>query len=143
MTLLVLVALGMLGALALLDATQAARVAALGEDEALARAAMLGAVGQLETAPDVPWLCLQPPARAIVLTDRLADGRRTERRWWMVAPGLVRVEVVGIGVGGSRQRRVGWMRPDSLEPPGPLPGCPRAQRLQPIGQRWLGGHPEG
>lgn len=143
MTLLVLVALGMLSALALMDAVQAARVATLGEDEALARAAVLGGFNRLATPPDLPWLCLQPPARPLVVSDRLADGRRVERRWWMVAPGLVRVEVVGIGVGGSRQRRIGWMRPDSLPPSAPHVGCPDARRLQPIGVSWLGGHPEG
>lgn len=143
MTLLVMLALSMLSALALTDAAQAARAATLGEDEARARAALLQAFGRLSTPPDVPWLCLQPPAQPVVVHDRLPDGTRVERRWWMVGPGVVRVEVVGIGVGGSRQRRIGWMRPDSLEPPGPWVGCPRAQRLQPIGVRWLEEHPEG
>jgi hypothetical protein len=143
MTLLVLLALGMLSALALTDATQSARVAALGEDEARARAALLQALERLSTPPDVPWLCLQPPAQPTVVLDSLPDGSRIERRWWMVRPGVVRVEVVGIGVGGSRKRRIGWLRPDSLEPPGPAAGCPRALRLEPVGVDWLEGHPEG
>lgn len=143
MTLLVLVALGLLSALALTDALQASRVATLGEDEVLARAAMIEAVAGIGDPPDLAWLCVQPPANPVVQRTRLADGRRVERHWWMIGPGVVRVAAIGIGAAGARQRRIGWMRPDSLEPGAPGPGCPRAQRLVPLGDDWLGGHPEG
>jgi hypothetical protein len=143
MTLLVLVALGLLSALALLDAAQAARLASLGEDEVFARAALVQALDRLGEPPDLAWLCLQPPARATVVAEVLSDGRRIERRWWMLGPGVVRVEVIGVGVGGARHRRIGWMRPDSLEAPAVGTGCPGAQRLVPLGPDWLGAHPEG
>lgn len=143
MALLVMVALALLSALALTDALHASRAATLAEDEARARAAALQGIEGLASPPDLAWLCLQPPMRPIAVTEDTPDGGRVERRWWMVAPGVVRVELVGIGVHGARHRRLGWMRPDSIDAAAPHPGCPRATRLLPAGLDWLGGHPEG
>jgi hypothetical protein len=141
--LLMIIALGMLSALALSDALQAARVATLAEDEALARAAALDGLSRVTTPSDVPWLCLQPPATPAQRVDTLPGGRRVELRWWAVAPGVIRAEVVGVGVSGGRHRRIGWLRPVPVDPDDHRPGCPAAERLEPIGADWLGGHPEG
>lgn len=141
--LLMIVALGMLSALSLTDALQAARIATLAEDEALARAAALEGLARLGAPPDVPWLCLQPPAAPVRVVDTLPDGRRVELRWWAVSPGVVRAEVVGVGARGGRHRRIGWLRPVPVDPEDHRPGCPEAERLEPIGPDWLGGHPEG
>lgn len=143
MTLLVLVALGLLSALALTDALQASRAATLAEDEARARGALLEALGLATRPPDLRWLCLQPPMRPLTLVDTTPTGQRLELRWWMIGPGVVRVELVGVGRHGARHRRVGWLRPDSLDPSDPRPGCPTATQLIPLGPDWLGGHPEG
>ncbi|MBA3855078.1 MAG: hypothetical protein C0503_11735 [Gemmatimonas sp.] len=143
MALLVLVALGLLSSLALTDALQSARTATLAEDEARARAAVLDALAGASTPPDLPWLCLQPPAQPVIVVDSTPSGQRIELRWWALRPGVIRVELTGFGRHGARHRRVGWMRPDSLDPTPLLPGCPAATRLLPAGPDWLGGHPEG
>jgi hypothetical protein len=143
MVLMVLVALSVLSALSLQDALLAARVATLAEDGVRVRAAVIAGVAGLAEPPDLPWLCLQPPSAPALRVEQLADGSRLELRWWMVAPGVLRVEVAGRGPGGAQHRRVGWMRPDSLLPLDPRPGCPDAQRLLPLGDDWLGAHPAG
>lgn len=143
MALLVLVALGLLSSLALTDALQAARTATLAEDEARARAALLDALAAATAPPDLPWLCLQPPMLPLVVLDTTPTGQPIELRWWTIAPGVIRVELVGVGRFGARHRRVGWLRPDSMDASDPRPGCPSATRLQPIGPDWLGAHPEG
>jgi hypothetical protein len=143
MVLLVLVALGLLSALALSDATLATRAATLAEDEVLARAALLEGLPALAEVPDVAWLCLQPPASPLRLRKLVGGGRSVEVAWWMVAPGVVRAELVGIAAAGGRHRRLAWLRPDSLDPADPRPGCPEALRLEPLGAEWLGAHPEG
>lgn len=141
--LLVLVALGLLSSLALSDALQASRVATLAEDAVRVRAAVIGGLEALAAPPDLPWLCLQPPNAPARASSSAPDGSRLLRQWWMVAPGVVRVEMEGRGPGGARHRRLGWMRPDSLLPLDPRPGCPDATRLVPLGPDWLGAHPEG
>jgi len=143
MALLVLVALSLLSALALTDAVQATRASVLAEDEVQARAAVLEGLAALSDPPDLAWLCLQPPMRPVQRVERRAGGRSIEWRWWMVGEGVVRVELVGIGTRGARHRRLGWMRPDSIDVSGVTPGCPSATRLVPAGAGWLGGHPEG
>lgn len=141
--LLMIVALGMLSALSLTDALQASRVATLAEDEALARAAALEGLSRLTAPPDVAWLCLQPPATPVVHVETLPGGQRVELRWWAVAPGVIRAEVLGVGTSGGRHRRLAWLRPVPQDPDDHRPGCPAAERLEPIGPDWLGGHPEG
>lgn len=143
MVLLVLVALGMLSSLALGDALQSVRVATLAEDELRARAAAVAADSVLRRPPDLLWLCLQPPAspQRRVLGHR--DGSRAELTWWMAGPGLVRVQVLGVGPSGARHRRLAWLRPDSLVPLDPRPGCPDATALEPAVQDWRAAHPEG
>lgn len=143
MVLMVLVALGMLSSLALGDAMLAARVASLAEDELRARAAVLGGDSALRHPPDLLLLCLQPPAapqRRVLIQ---ADSSRVEISWWMAASGLVRAQVTGVGPGGGRHRRLAWMRPDSLVPLDPRPGCPDAGALVPAATNWRAGHPEG
>lgn len=141
--LLVLVALGLLSALALTDALQSSRAASLAEDEVIARATALDGLEALATPPDLAWLCLQPPSAPVRVADSLPDGRVVAITWWAVAPGVVRAELVGIGAGGGRHRRVAWLRPEPLDPADPRPGCPDALRLVPRGADWLGAHPEG
>lgn len=141
--LMVLVALGMLSSLALGDAMLSARVAALAEDEVRARAAALGADSLLKQPPDLAWLCLQPPSAAQRRVVTAADGGRVEVLWWMVGSGLVRVQVTGTGPGGGRHRRLAWLRPDSLLPLDPRPGCPDARGLIPAAASWRAEHPEG
>lgn len=141
--LLVLVALGMLSSLALSDAMLAARVAALAEDEVQARAAALAADSAIRNPPDLVWLCLQPPSSPQRRVMSHQDGRRVEIVWWMLGSGLVRVQVTGIGPSGGRHRRLGWLRPDSLVPLDPRPGCPEARALTPALLSWRTAHPEG
>ena len=141
--LLVLVALGMLSSLALGDAVLAARVASLAEDELRARAGALAGDSLVRQPPDITWLCLQPPAAAQHRVVTRPDGGRVEVAWWMVGSGLVRVQVTGIGPMGGRHRRLGWLRPDSIVPFDPRPGCPDARRLRPAAVSWRGQHPEG
>ncbi len=141
--LLVLVALGMLSSLAFGDALLAARVASLAEDEVRAYSAAVSGDSALRNPPDLLWLCLQPPAtpQRRVLVQR--DGARVEISWWMTGPRLVRVQITGVGPGGGRHRRLGWLRPDSLVPFDPRPGCPAARALIPAAQNWRAAHPEG
>jgi hypothetical protein len=141
--LLVLVALGLMSSLALSDALLASRVATLAEDELRARGAAIGGVEGVRTPPDLQWLCLQPPARAVGAAQALPDGGRVELVWWMVAPGVVRAQITGVAAGGGRHRRIAWLRPDSLVPMDVRPGCPDAGGLIPASDDWLGGHPEG
>lgn len=140
---LVLVALGLLSSLALGDALLAARVATLSEDELRARAAVVAADSLMRRPPDLTWLCLQPPAQAVRLRRSQPDGGRVEVAWWATGPGLVRVQVTGVGPRGGRHRRIAWMRPDSLVPLDPRPGCPDAARLIPAALHWRASHPEG
>lgn len=141
--LLVLVALGILSALALQDAMLASRVAALAEDELQARAAALTGDSALRHPPDLTWLCLQPPASPQRRVLPAPHGARVEILWWMLGSGLVRVQVKGVGAGGSRHRRLGWLRPDSLLPLDPRPGCPESRALEPAATNWRAAHPEG
>lgn len=141
--LLALVALAMLSSLALADGLQASRVAALAEDELRARAAVVGLDSLMRSPPDVVWLCLQPPAQPARLARVRADGTRIDVTWWMVESGLVRVQVSSRGPSGARHRRLAWMRPDSLVPLDPRPGCPEARGLIPAATSWRAAHPEG
>lgn len=141
--LLVLVALGLMSSLALSDALLASRVATLAEDEARARGTVLSGVEGVRAPPDLHWLCLQPPARPARTTQALSDGGQLELVWWMVAPGVVRAQITGVAAGGSRHRRIAWLRPDSLLPMDVRPGCPDAAGLVPAVEDWLVGHPEG
>jgi hypothetical protein len=143
MVLLVLVALGMLSSLALADALQSARVATLAEDELRARALAVAGDSVLRTPPDIRWLCLQPavaPQRRVLAEP---NGSRAEVTWWMSGPGLVRVQVLGVGPAGARHRRLAWLKPDSLVPLDSRPGCPDATRLVPAVRDWRAEHPEG
>jgi hypothetical protein len=141
--LLVLVALALLSSLALSDAFGAARIAALSEDAAVARAAASRGVVALRDPPDVHWLCLQPPTASVRLEVWGDATGRAEVRWVAVAPGVVRAEVVATGPLGARHRRLAWLRPDSVDLDDPRPGCPLASRLIPADTGWLAAHPEG
>ncbi|MBX3132139.1 MAG: hypothetical protein KF689_01975 [Gemmatimonadaceae bacterium] len=141
--LLVLVALAMLSSLALGDAFAAARMAALAEDAAVARATASRGVAAVREPPDVPWLCLQPPTASVRREVRVEGGGRSDIYWVTVAPGVVRAEVVASGPMGARHRRLAWLRPDSVDLDDPRPGCPLASRLLPADTGWLTAHPEG
>lgn len=141
--LLVLVALALLSSLALSDAFGAARMAALSEDAAFARASASRGVVALRDPPDVHWLCLQPPTASVRHRVEVADGSRSDIYWVAVAPGVVRAEVVATGPVGARHRRLAWLRPDSVDFDDPRPGCPLASRLIPADTGWLTAHPEG
>ncbi len=143
MVLLVLVALGMLSSLALGEALLTTRAAVLAEDELRARAAAVDADSALRQPPDLHWLCLQPPTASQRRVLRRTDGSRAELTWWMLGPGLVRVQVLGVGPSGARHRRLAWLRPDSLVPLDPRPGCPDASRLEPAVRDWRAAHPDG
>lgn len=141
--LLVLLALGLLSSLALGDAVLASRVAALGEDELRARAAVLAGDSLLRYPPHLALLCLQPPSVPQRRVLGRLDGGRIEVLWWMAGSGLVRAQISGVGPGGGRHRRLAWLRPDSLDPLDPRPGCPEARALIPAALTWRSGHPEG
>jgi hypothetical protein len=61
----------------------------------------------------------------------------------MVAPGVIRAQITGVAAAGGRQRRIAWLRPDSIVPMDVRPGCPDAAALIPAVADWLTGHPEG
>lgn len=143
LVILVLAALGLLGALGLSDAVAASRVAALAEDRVRAHGAALEGTALLLQPPDLPWLCLQPPRASHLVAVSTAGGARAELRWWAVAPGRIRGEVTGIGRSGARHRRLAELVPDSLPSDSTWPGCPQATALRPAGSGWLMPHPEG
>ncbi len=143
MVLLVMLALGLLSALALFDAVQATRAGRLARDEALAYAAAVAGVAALFVPPDIVWLCLQPPSSPLRRAHSTDDGGRVELVWWSLGYGRVRGEVTGVGGGGGRQRRFAWLRADSIPIDPGTPGCPAAKRLQPLSPVWLRAHPDG
>jgi hypothetical protein len=142
MVLLVLVALGLLSSLALFDALQATRGARLAEDEVRARAVAIAGVEGLLAPPDLPWLCLQPPAAPLGLTV-IMEGGQARLRWWSLGAGRVRGEVMGIGRSGGRHRRLAGLVADSLPAEPTTPGCPAAKALRPARVPWLTAHPDG
>lgn len=143
MVTLVITALGLLSALALFDAVQAWRVAALAADDVHARAAAWRGLTDVRTPPDLPWLCLQPPHAAVRRSVALDAGSRLELVWWTVVPGNIRAEVTGLGPAGGRHRWLLRLRPDSLPSDPWVPGCPSATRLWPADSDWVMAHPEG
>lgn len=143
MVLLVMLALGLLSALALFDAVQATRAGRLARDEALAYATAVAGVSGLLVPPDIAWLCLQPPSSPLRRAHAMEGGGRVELVWWSLGYGRVRGEVTGVGGGGGRQRRLAWLRADSIPLDSGTPGCPAAKRLQPMSPVWLRAHPDG
>lgn len=141
--LLVLIALGLLSSLALIDALQATRGARLAEDEARARAVAIAGVEGLFAPPDLPWLCLQPPAAPLGATIIYSDQGRAQLRWWSLGAGWVRGEVVGVGASGGRHRRLALLVADSLPTEPTTPGCPGARTLRAAPAPWLAAHPDG
>lgn len=134
MVLLVSTALAVLASLAAVGALQAWRVTQFAEDALRAEIAAVNALRGARRPGGLEWLCLQPKhvvVRAVADSSRLAWA---ELRWRHLGSGLVRVEVDGVGVRGSRQRRALDLRPDSLPPPGPWLGCPGAVELAPAGE---------
>lgn len=143
MVLLTLLALTILSSLALFDALQAWRAAALAEDAVRARAAAHSALQQVFAPASLPWLCLQPPH---LHTDReftLPAGARARVSWRTFGPADLRAEVAGFGARGARHRLLVRLTPDSLPGDPWVPGCPSATRLLPAGPDWWVRHPEG
>jgi hypothetical protein len=143
MVILVMVALAILSSLALFDALQAWRVAALAEDSVRARAAAQGALAAAFRPPNLPLLCLQPPHLLVTGPPVLDSNGRAELGWRALGPGRVRAEVTGIGRAGARQRLLVLLAPDSLPTLAGTPGCPTATRLVPQGPVWVLRQPEG
>jgi hypothetical protein len=143
LVLLVLIALGLLSSLALFEALQATRAARLAEDEVRARAIAIAGVERLLSPPDLPWLCLQPPAAPLALTDTYEREGRVHLRWWSLGGGRVRGEVLGVGRGGGRHRRLALLVADSVPLDVMTPGCPGARGLRPDRAPWLSAHPDG
>jgi hypothetical protein len=139
----VVVVLSALSALALFDAVQESRVAALAQDRVVARAAALEGISRLWQPLDLALLCLSPPVSAQRATVALPSGARLTVRWRHLGEGLVVAEVEGRGVRDTRHRLRGYLTPDSVERVGGLLRCPAATRLRTAGPGWLGGHPEG
>ena len=143
MVLLALTALGLLSSLALFDALQATRGARLAEDEARALAASITGAEGLLSPPDLPWLCLQPPATPLSRTLNFGEMGRVQLRWWSLGGGLVRGEVVGLGKSRGRHRRLAILVADSIPRDATTPGCPGARALRPTLAPWLTPHPDG
>jgi hypothetical protein len=138
-----LVALGLLGSLALFDAVLEWRVAGLADDQQLARAAAIEGTGLVSDPPDVAGLCVGPPLATQERVGPAAGGGRYRVRWQHLGDGLVRSEVEGVGRVGARSRLIALVRPDSSERVSGLFRCPVARRLIPAVPRWLEAHPEG
>ena len=138
-----IIALGLLGSLALFDAVLEWRVAGLADDQVLARSALIEGTDAVADPPDLAGLCVRPPLaweERVGQTDR---GGRYRVRWQHLGDGLVRAEVEGSGRIGARARVIALVRPDSSERVSGLFRCPVARRLIPAAPRWLETHPEG
>lgn len=138
-----IVTLGLLGGLALFDAAQEWRVAALAEDAAVARAAMLEGVDAVSDPPALAALCVSPPLATQARDGASAGGGRWQARWQHVGEGVVRAEVTGRGPAGATSRAVALVVPDSVGRVAGLWPCPAASRLVPAGPSWVEAHPEG
>jgi hypothetical protein len=143
MVLGVLVALGLLSALSLADATRDWRVATLAQDALLARAAALSALAAAGDPPDLAVLCSSGPMATQVRVLALDGGSSATLGWRALQPGLVRADIEGRGLHGARHRLQAYLAPDSAERVMGLFRCPTATRLVPAAGRWLDGHPEG
>lgn len=139
----VLVALGLLSALALTDAVRDWRVATLAEDAVRARAAALSALAAAAQPVDLGALCLAGPLAEQSMDVASAPGTRAHVRWRSLQPGIVRAEIEGEGSQGARHRMQALLTPDSAERVMGLFRCPSATRLRPAAGRWTDGHPEG
>jgi len=138
-----ILALGLLGSLALFDAVLEWRVAGLADDRVLARAAAIEGTDAVSAPPDLAGLCVAPPLAWQERAGTAAAGGRYRVRWQHLGQGLVRAEVEGTGRIGARSRLVALVRPDSSERVSGLFRCPAARRLIPAVPRWLETHPEG
>lgn len=143
MVLLVMIALGLLGSLALADAIATSRAAEMVAESVRARAEAHRAVAAAFAPPDLALLCLQPPSAEMVREVTNADGGSGRVEWRTVARGRVVVTVTGYARDSVRHRLILRLKPDTLPSEPWVPGCPAATRLE-----WEGGpswirHPEG
>ena len=139
----VLVALGLLSALALSDATRDWRVATLAEDAVRSRAAALEALLAVGSPPNLQLVCMTGPLAMQTRVLAGPSGTTAVVVWRGFGPGLIRAEIEGRGRQGARHRLYAMLRPDSAERAMGLFRCPGATRLLPVPGRWLDGHPEG
>lgn len=139
----VLVALGLLSALALSDALLDWRAATLADDAVRARAAAIRGLGSASQPPDLAALCVGGPLLSQERTIPVPGGSGATVTWRSLGNGMVRVDVAGWGLHGARHGAWGLMRPDSAERVMGLFRCPDAVRLEPVHTRWRGRHPEG
>ncbi len=138
-----LVVLGLLSALALHDAVQEWRVAALADDQALARAALLEAVDGVSHPPDLAALCVSSPLASQGASGLAVGGGAWRVRWHHLGEGRVWAVAEGRGLRGARARAVAHLAPDTAASDSGLFRCPAASRLAGRGPRWLERHPEG
>lgn len=138
-----IVALGLLAGLALFDSVQEWRVAALADDQAIARAALLEGVDAVARPPALATLCVSPPLAMQAGEGSAAGGGRWQVRWGHVGEGLVRAEVTGRGPAGSASRALALVVPDTVVRVSGLLQCASATRLVPAGAAWIEAHPDG
>lgn len=138
-----LVLLALLSSLALFDAVQEWRVAGLGDDQLLARAALLEGVDRVASPGDLALLCVSAPMGRQSVSGAASGGGRLRVRWSHLGGGLVRAEVEGLGRSGARAGAIALVRPDSIDRLAGAVVCPRATRLEPAGVGWLVAHPMG
>lgn len=139
----VLIALGLLSALALSDALLDWRAATLADDAVRARAAALRGLADAPEPPDLAALCVAAPLAGQGRVAHGTDGTSAQLTWRSLGTGVVRVDVVGRGPQGAKHALWALMRPDSAERVTGLFRCPAAMRLVPVDGRWRGRHPEG
>lgn len=138
-----LVLLGLLSSLALFDAVQEWRVAGLGDDQLLARAALLEGLDRVASPGDLPLLCVSAPVAGQQASGTAVGGGRFLVRWTHLGGGLVRAEVQGLGRSGARSGAIALLRPDSTDHLAGMVVCSRATRLDPAGPGWLVTPPDG
>ncbi|MBP7549630.1 MAG: hypothetical protein KA761_05040 [Gemmatimonadaceae bacterium] len=138
-----LVLLALLSSLALFDAVQEWRVAGLGDDQLVARAALFEGVDRVASPGDLPLLCVSAPSARQLATGAASGGGRFQVRWSHLGGGLVRAEVEGFGRSGARSGAIALVRPDSTDHLAGMVVCSRATRLDPAGPGWLVTRPGG
>lgn len=139
----VLVALGLLSALALSDALLDWRAASLADDAVRARAAAISGLGAAPEPPDLASLCIAGPLLTQELDLPPSAGGTASVTWRALGTGVVRVEVLGRGRQGANHGIWALMKPDSAERVMGLLRCPDARRLVPVHGHWRGRRPEG
>lgn len=141
-TIVVLVALGLLSALALHDAALAWRGAGYTLDALRAEEGAVYGLLHSDSPPDLHLLCLSAATGAQSSQIVSSNGVKTGISWRHLGAGGVRVEIEGRGVNGGRHRLQLLMVPDSGWSK-VAPGCPTSSYLVRVAGKWQFRHPEG